>query len=96
MNTNETDWVMIKKLACLESNDSSQDKLLERGMADIMKFVTPLCHVNTTGVQPLLHPYELQPHLRRDEVTEKNQSEQLGEISPCFANNFYLVPKVLD
>lgn len=96
MSTNETSWAMVKKLACLEINEPAQDKQFAAEVANIMDFVTPLCHVNTTDVKPLFHPYQLQPHLRKDEVSEENQSQQLGEIAPLFANHFYLVPKVLD
>lgn len=95
MAFNEKDIKNLAQLACLdgESNNSFQ---LAKEVNKIIDFVEQLRKVDTSGVTPLFHPFDLEQRLREDEVSEKDCSEELAALAPNFEDGFYLVPKVID
>lgn len=95
MPTPEDDLKNIADLAYIELDQATAIQLTH-DLDAIMKFVEQLRAVDTTHVDPLLHPLDLTQRLRPDQVTEANHSEQLGTIAPLFEDNLYLVPKIID
>lgn len=95
MTITKDDLNTIKQLAYLDTELQSNDTLDEEINA-IMNFVEQLKQVNTNGIAPLFHPYDLHQRLREDEVLEKDCTEQLEQIAPFFEDDLYLVPKVID
>ncbi|KTD08096.1 Asp-tRNA(Asn)/Glu-tRNA(Gln) amidotransferase subunit GatC [Legionella jamestowniensis] len=89
------DLKSIEQLAYLDAEPSENTKLAEEINA-IMDFVEQLKQVDTTGVAPLFHPFDLHQRLRPDEVQEQDCSRQLEEIAPLFEENLYLVPKIIE
>ncbi|ASQ46112.1 Asp-tRNA(Asn)/Glu-tRNA(Gln) amidotransferase subunit GatC [Legionella clemsonensis] len=85
----------IEQLAYLDAETSENTKLAEE-MNAIMDFVEQLRQVDTTGIAPLFHPFDLHQRLRPDEVHEQDCTRQLEEIAPLFEENLYLVPKVIE
>lgn len=74
-----------------EEIQAHQDKL-----SRIMEFVEKLQEINTEGVVPLAHPFDLSQRLRSDVVTEVNLRDKFQEIAPLVEAGLYLVPKVID
>lgn len=72
------------------------DAHLSEDMHTIMEFVAQLSQVNTEGVAPLFHPFDLAQRLRSDKVTEENVQKALAKIAPRFEDGLYLVPKVIE
>jgi len=93
-----TSEIELKKIASLAHIETDSDSTLQfaNDVSAIMSLVEQLRQVNTDGVAPLLHPLNLHQRLRMDLVTEENCSEALAKIAPVFADNLYLVPKVID
>lgn len=95
MTITENDLRNIEQLAYLETDAKNNSQLAEEVNA-IMNFVEQLREVNTSGVAPLFHPFDLHQRLRTDEVNEEDCRTQLAEIAPLFEDGLYLVPKVID
>lgn len=88
----------LENIAQLAYLDIKQENItqLSQDISSIMDFVEQLRAVNTDGVTPLLHPQALQQRRRPDIITEEDCTLQLAEIAPSFADNLYLVPKVIE
>ena len=67
-----------------------------RNLSDILAFVEQLDAVDTTGVEPLAHPFEATQRLRPDVVTETNERENFQAIAPQTESGLYLVPQVIE
>lgn len=95
MTITPEDLDQIARLAYLETTPESAPDLAKE-ISSIMDFVEQLRTIDTTGIEPLYHACENQQSTREDIVTEGSCVQQLGAIAPQFADDFYLVPKVLD
>ena len=84
----------LSTLAHLEINPATESKLID-DINSIIHFVDHLRTVDTTNVEPLMHPMDVFQRLRPDESVECNNAPQLGQIAPQFEENLYLVPKVI-
>ena len=91
----ETDLKSIEQLAYLDCESENNSELADEVNA-IMDFVDQLRQMDTTGVAPLFHPFDLHQRLRTDEISEADCSAQLAEIASNFEDDLYLVPKVID
>ena len=95
MTTSESELKKIAALAYIET-DANSTLQLARDMSAIMDFVDQLRQLNTKTVAPLLHPLNLHQRLRTDEVKEENRVSDLTKLAPLFADDLYLVPKVIE
>jgi aspartyl-tRNA(Asn)/glutamyl-tRNA(Gln) amidotransferase subunit C len=91
----KTDLENIAQLACLSLSADNQTQLTENIRA-IMSFTEQLRKINTIGVTPLFHPFDLHQRLRKDEISGQDCRQQLADIAPVFEGDLYLVPKVID
>lgn len=91
MPTTDYELKKIAKLAHLETTTN-----LEHDVSSIMDYVDQLRQIDTTGITPLLNPLDLHQRLRADDANEENCLAELAEIAPLFADNLYLVPKVIN
>ncbi|MGB5438879.1 MAG: Asp-tRNA(Asn)/Glu-tRNA(Gln) amidotransferase subunit GatC [Gammaproteobacteria bacterium] len=67
-----------------------------RNLSDILAFVEQLNAVDTSGVEPLAHPFEATQRLRPDEVRETSERETFQGIAPLTESGLYLVPQVIE
>jgi aspartyl-tRNA(Asn)/glutamyl-tRNA(Gln) amidotransferase subunit C len=51
--------------------------------------------VDTNGIKPMAHPFDMTQRLRVDEVQATNQRKKFQKIAPQTDSGHYLVPKVL-
>lgn len=84
----------ISNLAYLEINPDWIPQLTEE-LNSIVNLVTLLQDVDTTGIEPLMHPIDNNQRLRTDDALPCNTIENLAKIAPQFKDNLYLVPKVI-
>ncbi|KTC90099.1 Asp-tRNA(Asn)/Glu-tRNA(Gln) amidotransferase subunit GatC [Fluoribacter dumoffii] len=84
----------ISQLAYLDTDIEHSPQLIADINA-IMNFVDQLRSVNTSEVEPLFHPLELNQRLRTDAVTEENCLYELKKLAPQFEQDLYLVPQVI-
>ena len=85
----------IAHLARLHISDLEADEVTAR-IGDILHLIDQMQSVDTDAVEPLAHPLDVVQRLRRDEITEKNQREELQTLAPSSQDGLYLVPKVLE
>lgn len=89
------DLEQIAALAYLDMNQNHAPQLMKE-VNEIMNFVDQLRSVDTKGIEPLFHPFDMHQRLRPDLVTEEDCLAELEALAPMFEDNFYLVPQVLD
>jgi aspartyl-tRNA(Asn)/glutamyl-tRNA(Gln) amidotransferase subunit C len=85
----------IARLARIQIDSSEVDKT-RHALENILDLVTQMEAVDTTGIEPMTHPFDATMRLRADEVTEINQREKFQAIAPSAERGLYLVPKVID
>ena len=61
----------IASLARLRLTDG-EEKVLAKEMADILQYVEKLHELDTTGVEPMTHPFEMQGVWRQDTVNQNS------------------------
>lgn len=85
----------IAHLARLHISASEAAEVSSR-ITDILTLIDQMQSVDTDSVEPLAHPLDVVQRLRADEITEKNQRDELQTLTPNTQDGLYLVPKVLD
>jgi aspartyl-tRNA(Asn)/glutamyl-tRNA(Gln) amidotransferase subunit C len=50
---------------------------------------------DTSNIEAISHPFHLEQHLRADNITELDQSEDFSKLAPLYESDHYLVPKVI-
>lgn len=85
----------IAKLAALDVKDEDIQSYADN-LSNILGLVEQMSAVDTTGVTPMSHPFDVVQRLREDVVTEVNRREDFQAIAPKIEDGLYLVPKVLD
>ena len=85
----------IAKLAALNVDDADLESYATN-LSNILDLVAQMEAVDTTGVTPMSHPFDVVQRLREDVVTEPNRREEFLEIAPKTEDGLYLVPKVLE
>jgi len=89
---------VVKKiglLARLKLDESSLPALASE-LSKVLDLVETISQQDTTGVQPLAHPLDLELRLREDVVSEHPDREKLQKNAPQTASGLYLVPAVIE
>ncbi len=85
----------IAKLACLNVDDADVQSYATN-LSNILDLVEQMSAVDTTGVAPMSHPFDVVQRLREDVVTDFNRREEFQAIAPKTEDGLYLVPKVIE
>jgi len=85
----------IAKLAALNVKDEDLESYATN-LSNILDLVAQMEAVDTTGVTPMSHPFDVVQRLREDVVTDENRREDFQAIAPKTEDGLYLVPKVLE
>ena len=85
----------IARLARIQIDDLDVDKT-RTSLENILDLVAQMEAVDTSGIEPMTHPFDATMRLRVDEVTETDQREKFQTIAPNTERGLYLVPKVID
>ena len=99
MSLTSSDISRIANLARLELEQAESARMLVQinGFFDI---VEEMRAVNTTGIEPLAHPYatvaEVALRLREDRVSEPNNREANQASAPAVDRGLFLVPRVIE
>lgn len=65
-------------------------------LSNILTLVEQMSSVDTRGVAPMAHPFEMVQRLREDVVSEEDQREHLQQHAPAVQDGLFLVPKVIE
>ena len=88
----------VKKIAHLArlSLDESKISGYTSNLDNILNLVNALSAIDTQGVEPMSHPFDLVARVREDVVTEPNLCDELMAIAPESQMGLYLVPQVIE
>ncbi len=67
-----------------------------KDLADILALVEQMQAVDTTAIEPLAHPLEIDTQLRPDDVKEEDQRDSFQKIAPLTEDGYYIVPKFVE
>lgn len=73
-----------------------EGEALSRELSSILELVVQMAAVDTSGIEPMAHPLEMQQRLRPDEVTETDQRDLYLANAPQAEAGLFLVPKVIE
>lgn len=85
----------IARLARLKIDDREVEKYSAE-LSNILDLVKKMEAVDTSGIDPMTHPFDATMRLREDKVTQSDQRDKFQAIAPSAENGLYLVPKVID
>lgn len=103
MSLTSSDISRIANLARLELQPDESARMLTQ-INDFFKIVEKIRAVDTSGLQPMAHPFDANPaniadmalRLRDDQVTEPNNRENNQKSAPAVERGLFLVPKVIE
>lgn len=92
--TDETiDYVGI--LAKLELSDEEKEQA-KKDMSDMLAYVGKLNELDTDGVEPMSHTFDVHNVFREDVVTNGDNRDNMIRNAPDCSDDCYKVPKTFD
>ena len=85
----------IAHLARLNIDDTEVEKY-QIELSNILELVKQMEECDTSGIEPMTHPFDATLRFRQDCITENNQSDKYQSLAPDSQDGLYLVPKVID
>ena len=95
MSLSDQELKEIAYLARINVKDESLSSLKVE-LEEILKLFEELNEADTSDVDAMSHPLDLSQQVRKDEVTEKNEREELLKNAPSSKSGLFLVPKVIE
>ena len=95
MSLSDQELKEIAYLARINVKDESLSAL-KIELEEILKLFEELNEADTSDVDAMSHPLDLSQPVRKDEVTEKNEREELLKNAPSSKSGLFLVPKVIE
>lgn len=83
----------VAKLARLELTEEEKEKFTKQ-LGDVLKYVEQMNEVDTTGVEPMAHAFDIVNVMREDVVVHEQTKEELMKNAPDEENGFFRVPKI--
>jgi aspartyl-tRNA(Asn)/glutamyl-tRNA(Gln) amidotransferase subunit C len=92
------DSTQVKQIAYLAKLGIEGDELdkTTQELNNILALAEQLSKIDTNDITPMAHPLHMTQRLRKDEVTEVDNSEIFQAIAPKTDNKHYLVPTVIE
>jgi len=95
MSLSEQQVKEIAYLARLSIDDGEVEQTTSE-LNNILGLMADLAKIDTQGVSPMAHPLNMSQRLRKDEVSETDQSEAFQAIAPQTGQSHFLVPTVIE
>lgn len=83
----------VAKLARLELSEEEKEKFTKQ-LGDVLKYVEQMNEIDTTGVKPMAHAFDVVNVMRDDVVMHEQTKEELMANAPEEENGFFRVPKI--
>ena len=92
------DSTQVKQIAYLAKLGIEGDELdkTTQELNNILALAEQLSKIDTNDIAPMAHPLHMTQRLRKDEVTEVDNSKIFQVIAPKTDNKHYLVPTVIE
>ena len=89
---------LVKNIANLAKFRVSESEIaaFSQKLSSILDLAASLENIDTSMLEPMSHPLDLQQRLRADVVTEIDQHQKFQAIAPLVEADLYLVPKVIE
>ncbi|MCM1102334.1 MAG: Asp-tRNA(Asn)/Glu-tRNA(Gln) amidotransferase subunit GatC [Clostridium sp.] len=87
------DYVGI--LAKLELSDEEREQA-KKDMADMLDYIDKLNELDTEGVEPMSHVFDMQNVFREDVVTNGDEREQVLANAPEEKDGMFVVPRTFE
>ncbi len=89
---------MVKKVAFLSRLKIEEEKIeaTKEEFNKILNWIGQLNEVDTTGVEPLVSVNDCCLQMRKDEICDGNQAEQILSNAPMKEYGYFAVPKVVE
>lgn len=84
----------IAKLARLHVSEEEADGYSQQ-LTQVMDYFEKISKIDTTGVEPLVTPVDIDVHWREDVVVQEHTAEEMVENAPARAGNLFKVPPVV-
>lgn len=91
----ETTMENVLILAKLELDGQEREQAAAE-MEKMLGYVEKMNELDTSGVEPMVHPYEISNVFREDEVTNGSMREELLSGAPGREDGQYVVPKTVE
>ena len=95
MSLSDQELKEIAYLARINVKDESLSALKVE-LEEILKLFEELNEADTSEVDAMSHPLDLSQPVRKDEVTKKNEREELLKNAPSAKSGLFLVRKVIE
>ena len=95
MPIEKTEIRNIAWLARLAIEDQAIDGYT-KDLADILTLVEQMQAVDTSAIEPLAHPLEIDTQLRPDKVSEEDRRDNFQKIAPLTEDGYYVVPRFVE
>lgn len=95
MSVSKEELYHIAKLSKLKISEDKIDSLTEK-ISDIVEFANTLSNVNVDGVKPTAHILDIKNVLRKDEVENSVNREEVLKNAPSVEGGCISVPKVVE
>jgi aspartyl-tRNA(Asn)/glutamyl-tRNA(Gln) amidotransferase subunit C len=88
----------IKEVADLARIEltSEEEKLFERQLSDILKYIKKLNRLDTKAVEPMSHAVSMGNVFRQDIVKDSLNSDEALKNTPAKEKRFFKVPKIIE
>lgn len=88
----------VKKISYLARLSLTPEdlSLYQPQLSNILQFIEQMNEIDTTQIEPLSHPFDIEQRLRNDIVTETNEREKFQKLAPAVESGLYLVPQVIE
>jgi aspartyl-tRNA(Asn)/glutamyl-tRNA(Gln) amidotransferase subunit C len=87
------DYVGI--LAKLELSDEEREQA-KKDMGSMLDYIDKLGELDTTGIEPMSHVFNVQNVFREDVVTNGDDSENILKNAPGEKDNMFMVPRTFE
>ncbi|MBP8989069.1 MAG: Asp-tRNA(Asn)/Glu-tRNA(Gln) amidotransferase subunit GatC [Clostridia bacterium] len=84
----------ILQQACLNP-DEAERNALQQELRSILGFLSRMSAVDTEGVEPLYHPFDLTQPLRKDQITPSLSRNLLLSLGGRHKDGYFLVPRMI-
>lgn len=86
----------IKKVAAIAKLNLTEEeqKRYSHELEEVLKVFSKIDQADVANVQPMFHPVEIQPHLRKDEVRQGITQEEALSLGQ-HKNGYFKGPRIL-
>lgn len=76
--------------------DDSQSERMQKEIGDVVKYMEVLNTLDTDGIEPISHVFDVHNVLRADEVNPSYEREELLKNAPAHTDESVVVPKTVE